>query len=67
MYGPFGNIALVEIQWDKLEIAGPFVFYGNYVGFAVLVFQDLEINGVAAALETRHDVVVHCMAVAVMP
>ena len=55
------------IRWDKLELAVPFVFYVNILGFSSLFVQDLEVNGVAAALETRHDTVVRCKAMAVVP
>ena len=57
----------MDIQWDKLELVVPFVFYVKIVGFARLVFQYLKVNAVAAAFETRHDAVVCCDAVAVVP
>ena len=55
------------MRWNKLELAASFVFYGKLVGFASFIVQYLEVNGVAAALETRHDAVVRYEAVAVVP
>ena len=55
------------MRWNKLELAASFVFYGKLVGLASFIAQYLEVNGVAAALETRHDTVVRCKAMAVVP
>ena len=65
--GLFSGIASVDIWWDKLKISVTFVFYGKLVGFTNLFVQDLEVNGIVAALDMRHDAVVRCETAAVVP
>ena len=57
----------MEVWSDKIELAGPIVFYGQLVGLAGLIVEDLEVNSVAAILEPRHDAVVLRDAVLVVP
>ena len=52
---PLSGVAAVGVWRDKLELAGPIFFYGNLVGLAGLVVEDLEVNSVDATLEPRHD------------
>ena len=66
-YFPLRGVAAVEVWRDKMELAGPTFFYGQILGLAGLVVEDLEINSVSAILETRHDEVVHRNAVSVVP
>ena len=39
--GPFGNVAAVEIWWDKLELGSLFLFDLEFVGGAALVVENL--------------------------
>ena len=61
------GVAAVDVWRDKLDIAGPTFFYGQILGLAGLVVEDLEVNSVSAILETRYDEVVHRDAVSVVP
>ena len=64
---PLSGVASVDVWRDKLELAGPIFFYGQLVGLTDLVVEDLEVNSVAAILETRHDTVLRRNAVSVVP
>ena len=61
------GVAAVDAWRDKLELADPLAFYGQLVGLDGLVVEDLEVNSVTDILETRHDAVVRCDVVLVVP
>ena len=56
--GSLGNVASMNVWGHKLERASPRVLDGTFLGLDGLVVQDLQVNGVAALFETRHDAVV---------
>ena len=64
--GSLGDVASMNVWGHKLECASPRVLDGLFVGLAGLVFQDMQVDGVAAIFETRHDAVVCRNAMAVL-
>ena len=55
--GPFGNVAAVDIWWDKLDLGSPFLFDLEFVGGATLVVENLQVNSVASLGEVGHDAI----------
>ena len=64
--GSLGDVASTDVWGHKLERAASHVLDGQFVGLAGLVVQDLQVYGVAALFETRHDAVVCRNAMAVL-
>ena len=55
--GLFGNVVVVDIWWDKLELGSPFIFDLEFVGGAALVVENLQVNAVASLGEVGHDAI----------
>ena len=64
--GSLGDVASINVRGHKLERASPLVLGGLFVGLASLIVQYLQVDGVAALFETRHDAVVCRNAMAVL-
>ena len=64
--GSLGNVALMDVWGQKLERSSPHVLDGQFVGLDGFVVQDLQVYGVAAIFEMRHDAVVCRNAMAVL-
>ena len=39
--GSFGNVAAVDIWWDKLKLGSPFLYNLEFVGGAALVVENM--------------------------
>ena len=64
---PLSGVAEVDVWRDKLELTYPIVLYFQLVGLAGLVVEYLDVNSVAAILETRHYAVVRLNALSIVP
>ena len=53
--GPLGNVAAVDIWWDKLELGFPFIFDLEFVGGAAIVVENLQVDDVASLGKFGHD------------
>ena len=64
--GALSYVAPVHVWRHKLELAAPRIGNGKFICGAGIVVEHLEVNGVTPELETLHDVVVGCDAVALV-
>lgn len=55
--GLFGNVAAVDVRWDKLKRVSPYLFDLQLVGGAAFVVENLQVNAVAALGEVGHDAI----------
>ena len=64
--GAFGDVTLMDIRGDKLELRPPLLLDVELVGCVAFVFKDLEVNAMATLCEAGHDPICGGEAVAVV-
>ena len=64
--GSFGDVTLMDIRGNELELRPPLLIDIELVGCAVFIVKYLEVNAMAAFCEAGHDPICGGEAVAVV-